>query len=176
MSLLTEKDFVKVGFFQKPHGIAGTLLLIFLPEWEKSIENEAFLFVMIDGLPVPWAIEKNGTRIIAAESALINIVGIQDGKSAKKLCGKDVYIDRIPAPVSDTTVLHFQWNGFTIQADDGKTFGKIIDGNDYAGNYVFSVEIPGSVCLVPYHPDLVIRIDRDSKILVMNLPAGLTEL
>jgi 16S rRNA processing protein RimM len=176
MHILTEKDLVKIGFFQKPHGIAGTLLLIFLPEWEENIENEAFLFVMTDGLPVPWAIEKEGTRVITAESALIDIEGIRDEKSAKKLCGKDVYIERKSAAVTGSPTVQFEWFGYTIRTDDGKTIGKITDGNDYAGNYVFSVEIPGGVCLVPYHPDLVSSIDKDSKILVMNLPDGLTEL
>ena len=131
---------------------------------------------MIDGLPVPWAIEEEGIRLLSTESAYINFVGVQDEKSAKKLCGKDVCIERIHASTPVSESWQFQWSGFTIMEEDGKTFGKIIDGHDYAGNYVFSVEINEGECLVPYHPDLVIRIDRELKTVLMKLPAGLAAL
>jgi 16S rRNA processing protein RimM len=175
-NLLTDIDLVRVGFFQKPHGITGTLLFFFEPDWINSIEDTSFLFVIIDGLPVPWAIEEEGIRFISTESAYINIVGIQDEKSAKKLCGKDVCIERIYASAAPSESWQFQWSGFTILEEDGKVFGKIIDGHDYAGNYVFSVEIKEGQCLVPYHPDLVVRVDRESKTVVMKVPAGLTAL
>ena len=173
MVSFSDIELVRVGFFQKPHGISGALLLLFDSEWSESIENAKFLFIYADGLPVPWAVHEDGISIISSESALVNLLHMDDAKSAKKLCGKDVYLERPVSSGVHKDETHFHWVGFIIRERNGKTLGKIIESNNYSGNHVFNVETPDGILLVPYHPDLVIDLDIDSRILVMDLPAGL---
>lgn len=173
MPSFSDFDLVRVGVLQKPHGIAGTMLLLFDAGWGESIQNTKFLFIKTDGLPVPWKIREDGIHITSSESALVDLIHIDDEKSAKKLCGKDVFLEKSVASNRPEEELLCEWSGYTIRERNGKTYGKIIESNNYSGNQVLSVETPGGICLVPYHPDLVNHIDQDLKIIIMDLPSGL---
>lgn len=85
---------VRIGYFQRTHGIEGTLVLDFSPEWGLSLASTTILILEINGLPVPWFIAEYGIRITSANTALVDLEWIEDDASAQKLCGLKVFLEK----------------------------------------------------------------------------------
>jgi 16S rRNA processing protein RimM len=174
MKTLSFQNCILIGFFQKIHGVSGTLLLNFEPEWELSVLNTDLLVTETDGLPVPWFIAENGIRITTHKTALIDLDWIEDEKAAKRLCGNPVYLEKnkILSVLEDKNLS--QWIGFSIYSDSGNLIGKITGEENYSGNIVVSVKVENGEQLIPFHPDLIKAIDYDQKKITMCLPEGLS--
>jgi 16S rRNA processing protein RimM len=176
MNILSFDNCTKIGTFRKPHGIAGTLELVFEPEWELSVQYAGILITDTDGLPVPWFVAPDGIRITSSKSALIDLDWIDNQDSAKKLCGNTVYIqktDVIPAP--ETSALS-EWEGFNLYNEKTMLVGKISGTENFSGNLVMTVLTSKGEKMVPLHPDLIIEIDRKNMNMTMKFPEGLLDI
>lgn len=94
MASLRLENCVRIGYFQRTHGIEGTLVLDFSPEWGPSLASTTILILEINGLPVPWFIAEYGIRITSANTALVDLEWIEDDASAQKLCGLKVFLEK----------------------------------------------------------------------------------
>jgi 16S rRNA processing protein RimM len=169
------ENFVKIGTFLRPHGIAGTLVLAFEQEWEEAVENARVMLVETDGLPVPWFVTSDGIRIITSQTALVDLEWIDDHQAAKKLCGNPVYLEKSPTfAMSDPGPVEL--TGYSLLDTGGQVIGNIAGLEDYAGNIVLLIETGSGEKLVPYHPDFVRNIDKTGKKLTLQLPEGLLDI
>jgi 16S rRNA processing protein RimM len=176
MISLTFDHCTKIGIFQKPHGISGSLLLIFDPEWELSIENADIFITETDGLPVPWFVPENGIRITSPTTAIVDLEWIHNQSAAKRICGHAVYLknEKIIQPVNE--ILPSGWSGFELSDESGHLFGKISGEVDYAGNHLLLVETKKGEVMVPLHQDLILSVDTRNMKLKMVVPEGLMNL
>lgn len=175
MKEISKENSVHIGYFQKPHGISGTLQMIFENGMEEAVESAAVLFVEIDGLLVPFFVAEDGVRIISSTTALIDIDRIDDDISAKKLCGKQVYVDKSLAQhmwETDSASLE----GFRVFAKNRIDLGIITEVNDYSGNWVLTVEKDGKNRLIPFHEDFLIEIEPENKQITLDLPNGILDI
>lgn len=170
------KNIVKIGFFQKPHGIAGRLLLISESCWLPSLENASVIFVESDGLPVPWFIREEGITIHSENSALIELEWIDNENSAKRLCGKNVYLEMDRILPHNPGNISGEWISYHLSDLLYGYVGIIASVNDYTGNIVFSVDTPQGTCLVPFHTDFIVEVNHEEKKITMQLPDGLLHL
>lgn len=173
MASLRLENCVRIGYFQRTHGIEGTLVLDFSPEWGPSLASTTILILEINGLPVPWFIAEYGIRITSANTALVDLEWIEDDASAQKLCGLKVFLEKKEVIPAGKDQNYGTYEGFTIVDEQDEPVGLIIAENDYSGNFVFSVKTKKGTILVPYHPDLLIKADARQKKLTMQLPPGL---
>lgn len=176
METLKLSKCIKIGYFHKPHGVAGTLQLNFDAEWEDSLANASVLVTETEGLPLPWFIADEGIRIISPTTALIDLDWIDDEKDAKRLCGQNVFLEKgdIREPTSGVT--GGEWVGYTLIGEDGISIGLITGEDNYAGNLVLSVITSRGTILVPFHPDLLKQADHTGKKLILDLPSGILDL
>ncbi len=173
---INQKNIVKIGFFQKPHGITGRLLLISESCWLPSLENTSVIFVESDGLPVPWFIREDGVTIHSENSALIELEWIDNEYSAKKLCGKNVFLEMDRIVPHNPGNISGEWISYQLIDLSSGYVGMIASVNDYSGNIVFSVDTPQGTCLVPFHTDFIAEINHNEKKIIMRLPDGLLRL
>lgn len=173
--MLTLEDCVKIGVFLRPHGVNGTLILAFDPEWEVPVGNASVLFVETDGLPVPWFLVKDSIRFISSQTALVDLEWIEDQQTAKKLCGNNVYIEKTTAFKTAETGMT-DWKGFTLLNTSGMVIGTIIATEDYAGNRVMLVDTPTGEKMVPFHIDLIRGTDSKHHKITMEFPEGLMDI
>jgi 16S rRNA processing protein RimM len=176
MKMFSFDDCIKIGMFRKPHGIAGTLELVFEPEWEVSVQHAEIFITETDGLPVPWFVAPDGVRITSSKSALVDLDWIDNQDSAKKLCGnpvcilkKDIIPDMKPQELSE-------WSGFTLYNEYGYSVGKINKTENFSGNMVMMVDTPVGEKMVPFHPDLIVEINRETRSMTVRFPEGLLDI
>ncbi len=173
MEILTKKNCVYIGFFQKTYKYSGSLLLIFEPKWELSLSNVKILITEIDGLPVPWFVHEDGISVTGPNTALITLKWINDEKAAKKICGKSVYIENRHIHVTDNKIYTPGWINYYLEEQTRGYIGKITGEENYSGNLVLSVEIKSGTLLIPFHSDFVIKTNHLMKTLTLKLPDGL---
>src|SRR5437867_4468302 len=84
-----QKQLKKVGFITKLHGYKGEVVVAFDKNFEEEI-TEGFLFVKLDGIPVPFQVEedkeKNGLSIV-------RFTDVTNDEYAKRLLKKDVFFE-----------------------------------------------------------------------------------
>ncbi|MBR3075309.1 MAG: hypothetical protein IKH11_06110 [Bacteroidales bacterium] len=145
----------------KSNGTEGEILIGLLDIDAEEINTEEPVFVVFDGLPVPFFIEKltpkGGTR------AIVRLTDCRNLADAEELVGKEICLD-----VEDDGADEESLIGWSLY--NGDTFVGIISGTE---------DIPGNPCLqvgdslVPLHQDLIVSVDKASRTIVMDLPEGL---
>ena len=176
MEPVSKNDCQRIGFFQKPHGVFGTLLLTFDEGMEETIEASQVFFVEMEGILVPWFVVEEGIRIISSKTALIDLEWIDNDTDAKKLVRKSVWLLKIKNKELKPMEENISWIGYEVFEDKKEYLGMITEINDYAGNLVLTIEKNGTELLIPFHSDLVTSIDDAKKTITFNLPEGLTDL
>lgn len=176
MEPISKNNCLKIGFFQKPHGVFGTLLLNFDEGLEEVIEDSQVLYVEMDGILVPWFIIEDGIRITSSKTALIDLEWINDETEAKKLAKKSVWIENTWESEIIQDDESSNWIGYVVCNTENELLGTIVGFNDYSGNLVLTIEKNGIEQLIPFHPDLLAGLDDEKRTITYNLPDGLIDM
>lgn len=173
--MIKRDEIYKIGRIGKPHGVKGELSFQFDDDVFDRVEAD-YLFISIDGLPVPFFIEEY--RFRSDEVALMKFEGIDSEERAAELTGCDVWFPRSLADEADSeTVSKAEIIGYAVlDVANGETIGRITAVDDSTANLLFQVETANGDILVPASPELISRIDRKAKVITMNIPEGLLSL
>ena len=158
-----------LGKITKTHGYNGTVALVSdrLPDDESENPNE--VFVVIDGLFVPFPVED--FELLTDTLAHIKLEFADSQNEALKLTGCDVYSatpphKQKPKPESE------KWLGFTVHDHKFGNAGIIQKIEDYKGNIVMQVIDGKKETLISMYPELITGIDEIAKILYISAPDG----
>lgn len=176
MQTITKENCQKIGYFQKPHGVFGSLVLQFTEGLEELIEEIPIFLVETEGILVPWFVTEDGVRITSSKTALVDLEWIEDEPAAKKLCGKAVWIEKLDGEEEFQDPEASQWIGYSVSDINSGYLGEVTEVNDYAGNIVLTLANSETTLLVPYHPDLISNLDPEKKTMMLILPEGYSEI
>ena len=176
MHTIDKENCLNIGFFQKPHGVFGTLMLNFREGLEEIVEQTSIFLVDMEGILVPWFTAEEGVRIISSRTALVDLDWVENGESAKKLAGKAVWIDNVSLSVEMDTDNEPFWKGYLIYDIHSQYVGEVTEVNDYSGNLVFTLNTSKGEMLLPFHSNLLKKHDKKNKTLVLELPDGIFDL
>lgn len=176
MHTIDKDNCLNIGFFQKPHGVFGTLMLTFIEGLEEIVEQTSIFLVDMEGILVPWFTIEEGVRIISSKTALVDLEWVEDEASAKKLSGKSVWIENVSLSADAGTDNKPSWMGYLIYDTHSHYVGEVSEVNDYSGNLVFTVAGSKGEMLLPFHSDLVKKHDKKKNTLILDLPDGILDL
>ncbi len=175
METIPKSDCTCIGYFQKPYGIKGELLLIFEEKYYDSFKNISWFFVEFDGLLVPFHSGGEGIRIRSDASTIVNLEWCTNQEYARRFTGKKVFIANNDV-VADPEKLSFDdLVGFEVRGFNEELIGTVIHADDYSGNLVLTVSNGKKEHLIPFNEDLVEIINISSRKIIINLPEGLLE-
>jgi ribosomal 30S subunit maturation factor RimM len=129
------------------------------------------VFVVIDGLQVPFPVEDLTLLTDTSAHLQLEFVGSQD--EALGLVGCEVFAEGAPHEEPETEAGPEQWIGFTVHDTGG--YGKIgvlQEIEDYNGNIVLQVMDGDKETLLSLYPELVTSVDNHAKILYIGAPDG----
>lgn len=158
----------KIAKVLKSNGTDGELLVSFFAMDPEDLEISEPVFILFDGLPVPFFVQSLRRR--GQNKALVHLNGIFDLKDCEEVCGKDIYL---PAD-AETAYGEGDFSflvGWELR-DAGKSLGRIADFVDIPGNPCLELE---DGRLVPLHEDFITAVDEDSAVVEMELPSGLLD-
>ena len=183
----------------KSNGTDGELVLGFREIAPEDINLQEPVFIIFDGLPVPFYIESFTKR--GNTKALVRLTDICSQEDVEEIAGKAVYVEDESLPE-----MSFEEDGFAALVgwtlltpeipdqvgDDVETVGDdvkdaslpALTGNLYeVGEITDFIDIPNNPCIevetengavmIPLHEDLILSVDPEYQEIIMQIPAGL---
>ena len=166
----------------KSNGTDGELVLGFREIAPEDINLKEPVFIVFDGLPVPFYIETFTKR--GNTKALVRLTDICSMEDVEEIAGKAVYIedDQIPemSIEEDGFAALVGWTLLTpaeeLDEEDEPTLieiGEITDFLDIPKNPCIEVETENGAVMIPLHEDLILSVDPEYQEIIMQIPAGL---
>jgi len=174
----------------KSNGTDGELVLGFRDIAPEDINLQEPVFIIFDGLPVPFYIESFTKR--GNTKALVRLTDIRSMEDVEEIAGKAVYVedDQIPemSLEEDGFAALVGWTLLTPEipdqvgdddmevGDDEMSLievGEITDFIDIPNNPCIEVETENGAVMIPLHEDLILSIGPEYQEIIMQIPAGL---
>lgn len=172
--MIKAEDVYRIGIINKPHGVHGELLFSFDDDIFDRVDAD-YIVCLMDGILVPFFFESY--RFRSDSTALIKLEGIDTEQQARRMNNVEVYFPKEHAEELDDDKL--TWNyfvGFQIYDINKGEIGKVTDVDDSTINTLFVVDHKGTEVLIPAQEDFIVELDREAKVIRMDLPEGLLEL
>lgn len=171
---MRKEDCYFLGKITRRHGLAGNVILKMdtdQPEFYKNLES---IFVEINGLLVPFFIDKLGY----SKRDTLNI-SFKNSTEAlvDQSIGRNVFLpmETLP-PLSGKKFYYHEVIGFQIFDQDGKSCGIIKEINDSITQHYFILNLNGKEVIIPVIKDWILEVSREEKTIKMQLPEGLLDV
>ena len=165
----------------KSNGTDGELVLGFREIAPEDISLNEPVFIVFDGLPVPFFIESFTKR--GNSKALVRLTDISSMEDVEEIAGKAVYVQEDSLPElsieEDGYAALIGWMLLAPAEEDAQEdmeveeVGEIIDFIDIPNNPCIEVDTKNGAIMIPLHEDLILSVDPENLEIVMQIPAGL---
>ena len=162
-------DLYPLGRISKTHGYNGTVVLVSDRTLDDELEQLEEMFVLIDGLQVPFPVEE--LMLLTDTSAHVQLEFVDNQKEAQRLVGCELYTAITPRKQEKVAGLE-KWIDFAVHDAKYGKVGVIRNIEDYKGNTVIQVVDGDKEVLISLYPELVTNIDHHAKILHITAPEG----
>ncbi len=167
---MSREDLIPAGEVLKVHGLEGGLVLRFDEPFCPLETLPSFVFLEIDGLPVPFPVEE--AEEFGECSYLFFFEDVTGRDQALRYRGARVLLERKYLPgeggSSPTVLKDYRFTDLTTGRE-----GTVTGFMDIPGNPLFEVETGSNTFLIPAGEEQIESIDHEKKRIVFRLPEGI---
>ena len=169
------QDSIYIGQISKLHGYKGGVSLFLDVSDPNDYKETNTFFVEMDGILTPFIVET--LKLKNKGFAAVKFQGIDSEQHALSLIKKKVYI-----PKSDVKEIDFlrlndhEIIGYLVEDETKGDIGTVVGVFDLKSNPLLIIDFKEKEILVTLVEELIVHIDRGSKILRVNAPDGLIDL
>ena len=152
---------LQIAKILKSNGTDGRILMGVRDIALEEIDIKEPLFIVFDGLEVPFFIEDIKPR--GSSKAIVKFYDVDNLDDAEELAGREVYLDA----------------EFENGQEEDFTGWQVLDNGRPVGKVSGMEPIPGNLCIyvgdtmIPLHEDFILSCDPESRTLDLNIPEGL---
>lgn len=168
-------DCYQLGYVIKPHGLNGEVQILLDVDSPADYTNLESVFVLQGQQLVPFFIESIAVR---SDKAIVALEDIETVDDAKTLKGTKLYLPLAVLPeLPEDEYYYHELVGFALGDDQGETIGEIEAVLDAGAQDLLQVKhTTGKEVLLPLTDELIVKVDKAEKKVVMKLPDGLLEV
>ena len=172
---MRKEDCFYLGKIAKKFSFKGEVLIYLDTDEPELYENMESVFVEFNKNLVPFFIENSNLH--KGDFLRVKFEDVDNEADADEIIGCEIYLPLNMLPKLEGNKFYFhEVIGFEIEDQRLGVFGKIVSINDTSALALFEV-VNGSVeILVPMIDQFLVKIDRENKKVIMNLPEGLVEM
>lgn len=163
-----------IGKLSKLHGFEGEAVLIADDIFPKKFEKTEWVFIMIDGLPVPFSVLNIHLR--SDSSAIIRLDEIASRLEMEQYIGSDVLIEFKGKKTDSTKQIEGSIDGYTVVDLIHGTIGIAKTVINYQQNFLLQVFSGKTEILIPVSDEIIVSIIDEEKKIEVNMPHGLMDL
>ena len=168
-------NFISWGKLLESLALKGDLIIFLDTDVPFEYYHLDKIFIKIKDRYIPYFIEK--IYPYKNNSIRVHFEDIDDEYEAKDLINKEIYLPTNSLPVLEGNKFYYhEIEGFKIKDKKVGELGSIKYVNDKSPQHLFVVDYNKKEILIPINDDLIENIDRNEKLINMNLPSGLIEL
>lgn len=173
--MIRREELIKIGQFNKPHGVRGELSFTFTDDVFDRGESP-YIVCCIDNIFVPFFIEEY--RFKTGTTALIKLVDVESDEAARDFTNLEVFYPKTYYVENDEEATPDDYFiGFTINDITYGALGEVTAIDDSTINVLFVVTTPDDrELLIPVQEAFVRAIDEEERIIHMDLPDGLLDM
>lgn len=168
---------ILLGRITKVNGYEGAVTIKLEKSFSENIPKMETVFLEIEGRLVPFFLsdsEYSGANVLK-----LKFVGYDSIEKISEFTGSRVFLTTgVPAENhTDDNQTLMGFNGYKVLLQDDNLLGIIKEVIEYPGQRLLKI-ISGKnkEILIPFHEHFIVSIDNKMKIIVMDLPDGLTEI
>lgn len=164
-----------LGKIAKKFSFKGEVLVYLDTDEPELYENMESVFVEFNNHLVPFFIEKSALH--KNDFLRVKFEDVNTEAEAEDILNCPIYLPLNMLPKLSGNKFYFhEVIGFEIEDQRLGVFGKIVAVNDSTAQPLFEV-LNGEVeMLIPMIDHFLVKIDRENKKVIMNLPEGLVEM
>ena len=172
---MRKEDCFYLGKIAKKFSFKGEVLVYLDTDEPELYENMESVFVEFNKNLVPFFIENSSLH--KNDFLRVQFEDVDSEEEADSILNCDVYLPLSMLPKLEGNKFYFhEVIGFEIEDKRLGVFGKIVSINDTTAQPLFEV-VNGEVeMLIPMVDHFLVKIDRENKKVVMDLPEGLVEM
>ncbi len=164
-----------LGKIAKKFSYKGEVLVYLDTDEPELYENMESVFVEINKNLVPFFIENSALH--KNDFLRVKFEDIDNEEQADEVLGCELYLPLSFLPKLEGNQFYYhEVIGFDIEDQRLGVVGTIVSVNDSTAQPLFEVMNNGIEMLIPMIDQFLIKIDRENKKVVMNLPEGLVEM
>ncbi|HNP99724.1 MAG TPA: hypothetical protein PKK99_11760 [Bacteroidia bacterium] len=161
-----------VGFISKVHGYKGQVILALEHCAPSAIQKAAFLFIEMDGLPVPFPVQEFTEK---GDDILLKLELIDSDTEAKKIVRQTVFAEKLHIRED----VELDWPdlvGFIATDQSFGLLGMIEEVEELPMQWIAHCHVNGKELLFPLNEQVLVEINEEKKELLLNLPEGLIQV
>ncbi|MCX6253451.1 MAG: ribosome maturation factor RimM [Bacteroidia bacterium] len=165
---------ILLGRITKVSGYEGAVTVKLEKIFTENIPQMESVFLEIEGRPVPFFI--SGLEYSGADILKLWFEGYNSIEKISEFTGCRIFLT---TGISDNNQNDDNQNliGYLVFAQEDKLLGSITRVIPNNGQWLLNVISPNKKdLLIPFQEHFIVSIDKRKKIIVMDLPEGLTEI
>ena len=172
---MRKEDCFYLGKIAKKFSFKGEVLIYLDTDEPELYEDMESVFVDFNKNLIPFFIVSSNPH--KNDFLRVKFEDVDDEAAADEIIGREVYLPISMLPKLEGNKFYFhEVIGFDIEDKRLGVFGKIVSVNDSSAQPLFEV-VNGTVeILVPMIDQFLVKIDRENKKVIMDLPEGLVEM
>lgn len=172
---MRKEDCFYLGKIVKKYSFKGELLIKLDTDQPELFENMESVFVELRKKLVPFFIENS--YLHKSELLRVKFEDVDTEEEAESLLNAELYLplEFLPELTGNQFYYH-EIIGFTAKDKSFGEIGKITGVNDSTAQALFEIDFNGQQVLVPIIDQFLEEVDRENKIIHLNLPEGFMSL
>jgi 16S rRNA processing protein RimM len=164
----------QLGVVLKPHGLKGELYISLDTDYPEDYQKMESVFMLQNGKLVPFFIEHIQLK---NKEALVKFEDVEDKEGALSLRGNTLHLPLTDLPELTGNQFYFhEIEDFQIEDAHKGMLGKVKEVFEAGHQDLIGMEYKGKEVLIPINDEVILDVDRNSKLLKVSLPEGLLEL
>ena len=167
-------DYFYLGKITKKFGIKGELMVYLDTDEPEKYHNLESVFFDIEGEPIPFFSQE--VKIKDKNHIIVQFQDMDESNSYQYI-DTELYLPLSMLPkLTGNKFYYHEIKGFIIKDRQKGNIGICDDVLDYSSQAVMQVQNPKGEILIPIVDDFIKHVDRENRIIEIEVPAELIEL
>ncbi|NMM49653.1 ribosome maturation factor RimM [Marinigracilibium pacificum] len=164
----------QLGYITRLHGVKGELQIFIDSDNPEEYSEMESVFVEKGGQLVPFFIE---SLVIKGKKGIIAFEDVETLEEAEQLKGAALFLplEALPKLTGDQFYYH-EVVGYKVVDETHGELGLVDHIINHPGQDLIAMDFKGTEILIPINDVILKGLDRDEKILKVDLPDGLLDI
>ena len=172
---MNKDDCFYLGTIVKKYSFKGEVLAKLDTDEPEYYENLESIFLEVRGKLIPFFVENS--QLHKSNLLRLKFEDIDSEPDSESILKCDIYLPLSALPTLEGSNFYFhEVIGFTIEDTNFGKVGIIKGVNDATAQALFEIDNDGKEVLIPVNDDIIKKVDRDKKTILVETPEGLIDL